>query len=68
MHSIKSIISLLLIIAVLIFSIQNIAAVEIQFLLWRFSIPRALLIMILLAVGFVIGMLFYSIAFRRSRH
>ena len=68
MHSIKSIISLLLIIAVLIFSIQNIAAVEIQFLLWSFSMPRALLIMILLGVGFVIGMLFYSIAFRRRRH
>jgi len=67
MHSIKSIISLLLIIAVLIFSIQNIAAVEIQFLLWSFSIPRALLIIILLGVGFVIGMLFYSIAFRRRR-
>jgi putative membrane protein len=68
MHSIKFIISLLLIIAVLIFSIQNMAAVEIQFLLWSFSIPRALLIMILLGVGLVIGMLFYSIAFRRRRH
>jgi putative membrane protein len=68
MHSIKFIISLLLIIAVLIFSIQNMAAVEIQFLLWNFSVPRALLIMILLGVGLVIGMLFYSIAFRRRRH
>jgi putative membrane protein len=68
MRSIKSIISLLLIIAALIFSIQNVAAVEIQFLLWSFSIPRALLIMILLGVGFVIGMLVYSIAFRRRRH
>ncbi len=68
MRSIKSIISLLLIIAALIFSIQNVASVEIQFLLWSFSIPRALLIMILLGVGFVIGMLFYSIAFRRRRH
>jgi putative membrane protein len=68
MHSIKSIISLLLIIAVLIFSIQNIAAVEIQFLLWSFSIPRALLIVILLGIGFIIGMLFYSIAFRRKQH
>ena len=68
MHSIKSIISLLLIIAVLTFSIQNIASVEIRFLLWSFSIPRALLIIILLGVGFVIGMLFYSIAFRRRRH
>ena len=68
MHSIKKIISLLLIIAVLIFSIQNIASVEIQFLLWSFSIPRALLIVILLGIGFIIGMLFYSIAFRRNRH
>jgi len=68
MHSIKKIISLLLIIAVLIFSIQNIAAVEIQFLLWNFSIPRALLIVILLGIGFIIGMLFYSIAFRRNQH
>ena len=67
MHSIKTIISLFLIITVLIFSIQNIAAVEIQFLLWSFSIPRALLIAILLGIGFIIGMLFYSIAFRRKR-
>jgi putative membrane protein len=68
MHSIKKIIGLLLIIAVLIFSIQNIASVEIQFLLWSFSIPRALLIVILLGIGFIIGMLFYRIAFRRKRH
>jgi putative membrane protein len=68
MQSIKKIIRLLLIIAVLIFSIQNIAAVEIQFLLWSFSIPRALLIIILLSIGFIIGMLFYSIAFRRNQH
>lgn len=68
MRSIKSIFSLLLIIAVLIFSIQNIASVEIQFLLWSFSIPRAFLIVILLGIGFIIGMLFYSIAFRRNRH
>jgi uncharacterized integral membrane protein len=68
MQSIKSIISLLLIIAVLIFAIQNVAAVEIQFLVWSFSTPRALLILILLGIGFVIGMLFYSIVFRRKRH
>ena len=68
MQSIKKIISLLLIIAVMIFSIQNIAAVEIQFLLWNFTLPRALLIVILLGIGFIIGILFYSIAFRRKRH
>ena len=68
MQSIKSIISLLLIIAVLIFALQNVAAVEIQFLVWSFSTPRALLILILLGIGFIIGMLFYSIVFRRKRH
>ena len=68
MQSIKSIISLLLIIAVFIFAIQNVAAVEIQFLVWSFSTPRALLILILLGIGFIIGMLFYSIVFRRKRH
>ena len=67
MRSLKSIFSLLLIIAVLIFAIQNVAAVEIQFLLWSFSIPRALLIVILLGVGFIIGLLFYSLL-RRRRH
>ena len=67
MQSIKSIISLLLVIVVLIFSIQNIAAVEIQFLLWHFSIPRAMLIVILLGVGFVIGMLFHSLVFHRRK-
>ena len=68
MHSLKSITSLILIIAVLIFAIQNVAAVEIQFLLWSFSIPRALLIVILLGIGFIIGLLFYSLVLHRRRH
>jgi uncharacterized integral membrane protein len=68
MRSIKSITSLILIIAVLIFALQNVAAVEIQFLLWSFSIPRALLILILLGIGFIIGLLFYSLLLHRRRH
>jgi putative membrane protein len=68
MQTVKLIISLVLIIAVLVFAIQNIAAVDIQFLLWSFSIPRALLIAMLLGIGFIIGMLFYSLAFRRRRN
>ena len=67
MRNLKFIISLLLVIVVLIFSIQNIEAVEIQFLLWQFSIPRAMLIVILLGIGFVIGMLFHSLVFHRRR-
>jgi uncharacterized integral membrane protein len=68
MQTVKFIISLVLIIGVLVFAIQNIAAVEIQFLLWSYSIPRALLIATLLGIGFIIGMLFYSLVFRRRRN
>jgi uncharacterized integral membrane protein len=68
MQTVKLIISLVLIIGVLVFAIQNIAAVEIQFLLWSYSIPRALLIATLLGIGFIIGMLFYSLVFRRRRN
>ena len=67
MKSLKSIISLLLVIAVMIFAIQNLAAVEIQFLFWSFSVPRALMIVILMGVGFVIGLLVFSLLFRRQR-
>ena len=68
MQTVKLIISLVLIITVLVFAIQNIAAVEIQFLLWSFSMPRALLIATLLGIGFIIGILFYSLVFRRRRN
>jgi len=67
MYSIRSIVSLLLIIVVLIFALQNIAAVEIQFLFWSFSIPRALLIVTLMGIGFIIGLLTFSLIFRRRR-
>ena len=67
MRSLKLIFSLLLVIAVLIFSIQNIAAVEIQFLVWSFSLPRALMIATLLGIGFIIGLLFYSLMVPRRR-
>ena len=68
MKSLKSITTLILIIAVLIFAIQNVAAVEIQFLLWSYSIPRALMIVSLIGIGFVIGMLVSSLIFFRRKH
>jgi len=67
MQSIKSILSLLLIIAALIFAVQNFTTVEIQFLVWSFALPRALMIFILLGIGFVVGLLFYSLLLHRRR-
>lgn len=67
MQSIKSIISLLLIIALLIFAIQNIAGVNIQFLLWSVSLPIAVLTALLLGIGFLLGVLVYSLLLHRRR-
>ncbi|MFA4915385.1 MAG: LapA family protein [Syntrophales bacterium] len=48
---------LILIVAglVVLFLIQNVAVVEIQFLFWSIQISRALLIFFLLAIGIIIG-------------
>ena len=46
---------LVLAILVVLFIIQNVAVVEIEFLFWSVQMSRSLLIFILLAVGFVIG-------------
>ena len=67
MQKLKSITTLILIICVLIFAIQNVAAVEIQFLLWSYSIPRALMIVALLCIGFVLGLLTFSLISRARR-
>mgnify|MGYP001164591635 FL=1 len=39
----------------LIFIIQNVAAVDVNFLLWSVSMSRALLIIFTLAIGFLLG-------------
>jgi len=38
-----------------LFIIQNVAVVEIQFLFWSIQMSRSLLIFILLAIGMIIG-------------
>ena len=53
--NIKLVLALLLISLVILFVVQNVAAVEIQFLLWSAHISRALLLFIILAIGIVIG-------------
>jgi uncharacterized integral membrane protein len=38
-----------------LFIIQNVTVVEIKFIFWSFQMSRALLMFILLAIGFIIG-------------
>lgn len=57
MNKVKSIISIVLIILSVIFLLQNMVTVKIDFLVWTLELPRALLVVILIGIGFVIGLI-----------
>ena len=52
---------------VIIFMIQNTQIVEIQFLGWSMSISRALMVLIVFAVGIGLGWVIRSIGYRKKR-
>lgn len=51
----KMLLILVLVGLVVLFIIQNVAIVEIQFLFWAAHMPRSLLMFLLLAIGVIIG-------------
>jgi uncharacterized integral membrane protein len=51
----------------IVFALQNVADVEVQFLLWSVTLPRAILLLVVLAVGIVIGAILHSIHRRRRQ-
>ena len=52
----------------LIFVIQNVDAVDVNFLLWTVSMSRALLILFTLVIGFLLGWFLHSFyTYRRSK-
>ncbi len=53
----KHIITLILIGLVVVFVIQNIQTVEVRFLVWTVSMSRALMILLTLLIGIVVGWL-----------
>jgi len=59
---------LLLLGASVLFIIQNVAVVEIQFLFWSMQMSRSLLMLLLLAVGILIGWFLHAYTkHRRAR-
>ena len=54
---VKHIITLILIALVVVFVIQNIQTVEVRFLVWTVSMSRALMILLTLLIGIVVGWL-----------
>lgn len=57
-------VTMVLLALVVLFTLQNIEAVTITFLLWQFSLPRALLLFLVLVTGVVVGWVLHSIAER----
>jgi len=56
----KKIISLVLATLTILFILQNIAVININFLFWTFFISRSVLIFVVLLIGIVIGWLLRS--------
>ena len=53
----KMIVTILMIILVVVFTVQNAAVVTVTFLVWNIEISRALLIFLVLFIGIIIGWL-----------
>ena len=50
-----------------IFMVQNVAVVEVQFLVWSARMPRSLLIFLMLAIGITIGWFLNSYIRRQKK-
>ena len=64
-HRVRPAVSFVLIGIVLVFAVQNVADVEVQFLIWSFALPRAILIVVVFALGMLIGWILHSLRIRR---
>ena len=65
-HTLKTYALIGLVALVVIFAIQNAAIVEIQFLFWNISMPRAIMVLSLMIIGFIAGILFCGM--KKHRH
>jgi len=65
--NLKHIVLIVLVAIGVIFAFQNVAKVEVQFLLWSVTLPRAILILAVLALGVLIGWILQGIRGRKAR-
>lgn len=65
MKRVYSILIVVLIILFVIFILQNAETVDLTFLVWGIEMPKALLMMLCAALGFLIGLLVFS--FRKAK-
>lgn len=66
--NVKLVVILIMTSLVGLFIIQNVAIVEIQFLFWSIRMPRSLLMILLLAIGMLMGWLLHAHTKHRKEH
>ena len=66
MNRLKATLTLVLAGCVVVFAIQNMATVELQFLFWSFSAPRVFIFGLILLTGFLMGFLISGLSRRRG--
>jgi len=54
--------TLVMLLFVMLFAVQNAAVVELRFLVWELNVPRWLLIFTMLTTGILIGWLLHALA------
>jgi uncharacterized integral membrane protein len=64
--SFKLIIGLILAAVVVLFILQNVTTMELTFLFWTLSMSRALLMLLILSIGILLGWLLHG-SFRKVR-
>jgi putative membrane protein len=64
---IKLVFGLILLGLVAVVALQNAEIVTVKFLLWQFSLPRALMILASMGVGLIAGLLFGTLLSVRSK-
>jgi len=63
----KFVIGIIIGILVIIFMVQNMEVVEISFLPWSIHLPRAIMILIVFALGSAVGYVVRGIRIRKKR-
>jgi putative membrane protein len=54
-------------IVAVVFALQNTADVDVKFLVWTLTVSRALILLVMLAAGFLVGLAVGGLARRRRR-
>ena len=61
MNNVKLIVSLVLLVILVTFAVQNTQALEVKFLFWSFTLRRALMLFVFFAIGTICGYLVRSV-------